>query len=462
MNSLPVCVAARLPFWRVLLGFAVPLLALGWLLWPALDLRQVEPIDWRARHAEALAEAGPAERSADSLLPTRRGVPARLEDYVAAKVGAAKVEPSGPVWAELHEQLRAALAGKPSASAWRRAGRGETDRRFWFRPDEAPFASLNLSSRMVYVLPGGDPAGPALLVVPAGVSDSIGKAPAVVLLPNLSRWYLAVLIGGVACWLGYWTARPRPEAGTGCRACGTPLADQSRFCTVCGCSAEAQAPLPTGEDLGWAARVPVLNPFFVADMLRWLGLTALLVALIFGGISLTLDREGFRAITMLMIICGTVVFLIMLLAVGIYMLIGWRCAFVVDGEQAAIRATGLTETAGMAIAATAVVGGLIRGNLAAIGAGVGAARQGDDIAWPNVRAVTGYPRQQVVCLANSWRTVVRLYCPTPEAYRLVLAAVRGRALAAGGTLSRGPSWLVWAGLPAVVLVVAALYARLWF
>lgn len=457
--TLPVCAAARLPVWRLGLGFLVPAAILVWLLLPAPDLRLVEAIDWPARHAKALAEAGSGQHRADSLLPTARKVPESLADFVAAKVGANALRPEGLAWAELHAQLRV-VEGRASPSAWRR-GSGARAGRFWFRPDEAPFAGLPLPAGMMYILPGGDPAGPSFLVVPAGLTEALGQAPALVLLPNLRHAPLALLAAVFAAWLGFWTGRPRRESDGGCRACAAVLPAQAGTCPVCSCATDPQAALPTGEDLGWAARIPVINPFFVTDMLRWLGLSVLLVALVVGGLGLRLDPDAFRGVAALFVACGALVLAIMLLSTGIFLLIGWRSAFTVDGAGAAIRATGLTARAVQAVAAAATGGGLVRGNLAAVAAGVGAARQGDDLAWSAVRAVTGYPQQQVVALANSWRTVVRLYCPGEAAYRQVLAAARGRTLAAGGSLARAPSWLAWAGLPILLLVTAALYLRLW-
>ena len=69
--------------------------------------------------------------------------------------------------------------------------------------------------------------------------------------------------------------------------------------------------------------------------------------------------------------------------------------------------------------------GILSVNPLLLGAGmIGKVRSAQGMGWRDVKRISASPRWQVVTLFNSWRPVLRLYCPTQEIYEEALAITK--------------------------------------
>ncbi len=117
--------------------------------------------------------------------------------------------------------------------------------------------------------------------------------------------------------------------------------------------------------------------------------------------------------------------------------------------------------------AVAIVG-LLAGSPSTAGAGLLAmSSEAASFDWSDIITVRPYPRERVIVLRNSWRVVLRLYCP-PETYPTAAELVSrfhaeavGRRIAAGPRPSTRPRPAFSLGWTAVVLA-AGLCAHAWY
>lgn len=178
--------------------------------------------------------------------------------------------------------------------------------------------------------------------------------------------------------------------------------------------------------LAWDYSFSLLsNRFFLWDMTKVFVISGLIIAVLLT--ILLLVVENTRAILPLLVLIGGLLIFFMIITVLVCLI--WfgnrfHALFAVNAEGAMVE---VARTRDKVMNRLAVVLGVLRGNMAATGAGLLAvSEEAKSIAWSEVRSVRYYPDERVISIKNSWRVVVRLYC-TPENYTQVAAAVRNYA-----------------------------------
>ncbi len=180
--------------------------------------------------------------------------------------------------------------------------------------------------------------------------------------------------------------------------------------------------METGTDsseIEWVYDIPLLTSrFMLWDVARVALMSVGAMYVLVGGCGLIVEQE--------LIILPPLVFLITLgIILALFVLVSLmmgnrhRARFAVGPVGVEYRA----ERRERAINRVAIVVGLLARSPSAAGAGVLAAtRERLEVPWADVHRVVVHPRQRVISLRNSWRTVLRLHCP-PELFDQVRDAV---------------------------------------
>lgn len=173
----------------------------------------------------------------------------------------------------------------------------------------------------------------------------------------------------------------------------------------------------------WQASFPLLtNRFFLWDMGKLFFFTGLIIALLLTLMLLAVGNPS--AIPPLMLLMALLMagfILLTLLVCVLWFGNRFHALFAVNSEGAMVEVARDRDKAANRLA---VVLGILRGNMAATGAGLLAvSEEAKRIEWSEVRHVLYYPDARVISIKNSWRVVVRLYC-TSENYEQVAEAVR--------------------------------------
>lgn len=177
--------------------------------------------------------------------------------------------------------------------------------------------------------------------------------------------------------------------------------------------------------LEWQAAIPLLtNPFLWIDLLKALAVPVAVFGAIFGFILAGDDRPDWGgALKTLAIAVGAVVALFIFVE-AIVLRNRLEARFVLDEKGAAYasgRAARTAQKAGLLAGALAGSPLLLGGSLLA------ASMNAVGIRWREVRKATPFRRWRVITLSNSWRPLLRLYCPDDGTYegawRLVCARV---------------------------------------
>lgn len=211
----------------------------------------------------------------------------------------------------------------------------------------------------------------------------------------------------------------------------------------------AQAPFT------WEYPMPLLtNRFFLLDWLRWVAISIALTYAFIALAGLVFAQEliimpwELAAVFLGLILLGTLVFLL---------IFGNRYDATYTLDETGIGAR--TGSKGRKVNRVLFLLSLLSGKPGPVGAAM-LAESGQDVQidWSDIRKIEPHPAQRVISICNSWRTVVRLYCP-PDLFDEVLRRVReGRAAAPPAEPRRVP-WsrvLVALGGLAVVAVGAVL------
>lgn len=178
------------------------------------------------------------------------------------------------------------------------------------------------------------------------------------------------------------------------------------------------------ERLEWRVAIPLLNnPFIWIDLAKALAVPLVIFGAIFGFILAHDDRPDWGgALKVLAIALGAVVALFALVEAIVFRN-RLEARFVLDGKGAAYesgRAARAAQKAG------ALVGGLAGSPLLAGSSLLSATMNTVAIGWRQVRKATPFPRRRTITLSNSWRPVLRLYCPDDATYAAAWAWVRER------------------------------------
>ncbi len=175
------------------------------------------------------------------------------------------------------------------------------------------------------------------------------------------------------------------------------------------------------EEIEWDFGIPLLtNPFILLDFAKVLTITFAILSAIFMLIGIVQGVDEFRdmlALIPMFAICVLVVGVIMALV----MLVGYGnrfpCRFAVDRAGVRYEVTPGQKKMNTAI----IIIGALTGRPGVAGSGfLAKAQESGSFAWSDVHEVDLFPRRRVVCIRNSWRTLLRVYC-TPENYDAVAA-----------------------------------------
>jgi len=264
-----------------------------------------------------------------------------------------------------------------------------------------------------------------------------------------------------------------PAAAEVCSQCGEPfVSGTSAGAPVPRVLAPPPPPLPTSTPpppanvvdpeapaavLAWDYAFPLLtNRFVLLDFAKLLFFTYLIIVVLMGSIFLIRGQaEDLPPVLLMFAYCLAGLAVLFALIMLVFFLNRCPTHFEVGPEGVLAQMTsGRAKTANR----VAVIAGLLAGSASTAGAGLLARSQEEiSIAWADVYRVTEYPRQGVITLSNSWRTVIRLYC-TPADYDAVATAVREyaargakRRQAAQATAAPSPvPRLLWLTLPTVL------------
>ena len=182
--------------------------------------------------------------------------------------------------------------------------------------------------------------------------------------------------------------------------------------------------------LEWTAAIPLFtNPFLWLDLLKALAVPVVAFGAIFGFILANDDRPDWGGALKALAIAVGAVAALFVFAEAVIFRNRLEARFVLDEKGAAYasgRAARTAQKAGLLAGALAgspllLGGSLLASSMNAVG-----------IRWRDVRRATPFRRWRVITLSNSWRPVLRLYCPDDGTYEAAWRLVSAR-LPAGNT-----------------------------
>ena len=161
------------------------------------------------------------------------------------------------------------------------------------------------------------------------------------------------------------------------------------------------------------------NPFILWDFARVIGISLLIMELLVGVMGLIAGDPIWLPLKFVGLIAGILAALFLIATLLVY---GnrYHARFVVDSKGAQMEDAGQGRRFKWLMAALGVLAlkpGVV------MSATSGPSGYGDRVSWREVRRVTVHRRLRVVTLNNSWRSMLRLYCP-PELFDEVVAHVQ--------------------------------------
>lgn len=177
---------------------------------------------------------------------------------------------------------------------------------------------------------------------------------------------------------------------------------------------------PDQQALTWDYAMPLAtNPFLWWDFLRVLGASLLIMELLVFVMSLIADDPFVIPLHILALVAGILATLFVLTTMLVY---GnrYRARFVIDERGAQMEDAGQGRRFRWAMIALGLAAG--RPGVA-MSASSGPSGYGERVRWRDVRRVTVYRRLRVITLSNSWRPLLRLYCP-PDMFDPVVQSVQ--------------------------------------
>lgn len=185
--------------------------------------------------------------------------------------------------------------------------------------------------------------------------------------------------------------------------------------------------------LEWQAAIPLLdNPFLWIDLLKALAVPIVVFGAVFAFILANDDRPDWGGALKTLAIAIVAVVALFVFAAAVIFRNRLEARFVLDEKGAAYasgRAARTAQKAGLLAGALAgspllLGGSLLASSMNAVG-----------IRWRDVRRATPFRRWRVITLSNSWRPVLRLYCPDNGTYEAAWRLVSA-SLPAGNTPRR--------------------------
>ncbi|MGB9593137.1 MAG: hypothetical protein ACPL7R_03230 [Anaerolineae bacterium] len=161
------------------------------------------------------------------------------------------------------------------------------------------------------------------------------------------------------------------------------------------------------------------NPFIWWDFLRVVAASLLIMELLVFLMSLIAGDPVLIPPSILALVAGILAALFALTTTLVY---GnrYRARFLLDAKGAQMEDAGQGRRYKWLMVALGLVA---RQPGAVFGATAGPSGYGERVSWRDVRRVAVHRRLRVVTLSNSWRSLLRLYCP-PERFDQVVAHVQ--------------------------------------
>jgi len=184
------------------------------------------------------------------------------------------------------------------------------------------------------------------------------------------------------------------------------------------------------QQLTWEAAIPLVSsPFFLWDMLKLFGITALVMGLLLALIQLLSPAPGFwQACWLIPLLVSGGLFLLSLLVSILVFFNRYWARFTLDGDGVLYESARGSRTVSRALGSGAIILGLLRSAPVAAGAGMLArSRNMVFLSWCNVCKISPFPRYRVITLSNCWRPVLRLHCPSQLLYDQAIARLEAAA-----------------------------------
>jgi hypothetical protein len=177
----------------------------------------------------------------------------------------------------------------------------------------------------------------------------------------------------------------------------------------------------TDSRIVWDYDIPlVTNRFIMQDVAKVLVLTFAIMSAMFMLIGISQGVDEFLRLLPVIPMFGVCVLGIGVLMVLVMLIIyrnRFHCRFTVDSEGVSYDVTSAQKTANLAV----IVLGIVTAKPGMAGAGfLARAQESVSYDWASVHRVDVFPRHRAVCIRNSWRTLLGIYC-TPENYDAVAA-----------------------------------------
>ena len=175
------------------------------------------------------------------------------------------------------------------------------------------------------------------------------------------------------------------------------------------------------QEIVWDFKIPLLtNPFILLDFAKMLVAIFAVMAVLFMIVGICQSvREFFE------LLCLIPVFAVCIAGFGVILVF---VMLVIYGNRFPCRFTVTRKGVGYEVTKTqkklntlVIILGALGGRPGVAGAGfLARAQESDFFAWMDIHRADLFPRRRVVCIRNSWRTLLRIYC-TPENYDAVAA-----------------------------------------
>ncbi|MDH7490349.1 MAG: hypothetical protein QHH80_12700 [Anaerolineae bacterium] len=180
--------------------------------------------------------------------------------------------------------------------------------------------------------------------------------------------------------------------------------------------------IPEDQALSWDYALPLAtNPFMWWDFLRVVAASLLIMELLVFLMSLAAGDPILLPPALLALVAGI---LAALFAVATTLVYGnrYHARFTLDARGAQMEDAGQGRRFRWLMV---VLGLMARRPGVAMSATAGPSGYGERVDWRDVRRVTVHRRLHVVTLSNSWRALLRLYCP-PERFEQAAAYAQSR------------------------------------
>ena len=177
----------------------------------------------------------------------------------------------------------------------------------------------------------------------------------------------------------------------------------------------------TDSRIVWDYDIPlVTNRFIMQDVAKVLVLSFAIMSAMFMLIGICQGVDEFLAllpVIPMFAVCVLGIGVLMVLVMLIIYRNRFHCRFTVDSEGVSYDVTSAQKTANLAV----IVLGIVTAKPGMAGAGfLARAQESVFYDWASVHRVDVFAGHRVVCIRNSWRTLLRIYC-TPENYDAVAA-----------------------------------------